>query len=332
METKLNSLILLLINSLFVGACNHVFSQKNSVEENLTPISTLSCTDLSAKVPRRYLKTASIVGNNIFIYSQKSQSKIDVHEFRVDDLSNLGVTNFSNAERFKEFENGLLIETGDSSVVMVGKEVFYVDFPSDEIRYFKKIEKDLYVVIDKGAKAELYKIDPNLKKTFLLKNFKFPYSDVRMTSNGNGIDLVFLHEKNRISHFRIFSIKGKVAKKVSSKLKNAEIIDWDITDSDGNLLISILASDDYYSDKQFIISSIVDFNSNKVLKDKRISFQFKNYDAIKASKIDGNSFMLAQSDKENDRSLDFFKLDSKLEKLGRKKYLLKEHLLKSGMF
>ena len=32
---------------------------------------------------------------------------------------------------------------------MVGKEVFYVDFPSDEIRYFKKIEKDLYVVIDK---------------------------------------------------------------------------------------------------------------------------------------------------------------------------------------
>ena len=81
METKLNSLILLLINSLFVGACNHVFSQKNSVEENLTPISTLSCTDLSAKVPRRYLKTASIVGNNIFIYSQKSQSKIDVHEF-----------------------------------------------------------------------------------------------------------------------------------------------------------------------------------------------------------------------------------------------------------
>ena len=110
-----------------------------------------------------------------------------------------------------------------------------------------------------------------------------------------------------------------------------KIIDWDITDSDGNLLISILASDDYYSDKQFIISSIVDFNSNKVLKDKRISFQFKNYDAIKASKIDGNSFMLAQSDKENDRSLDFFKLDSKLKNLVEKN-TLKEHLLKSGMF
>ena len=41
-----------------------------------------------------------------------------------------------------------------------------------------------------------------------------------------------------------------------------------------------------------------------------------------------NSFVLAQSDKENNRSLDFFKLDSKLEKLGRKKLPFKRAFIK----
>ena len=319
MNNQLKLSLLLILNNLLVIACNHTSSGDNSFSESLKSNSSLNCKNLSNKVPRRYIKTVSIVDDNLFIFSQKSSSKMDVNRFDLNTLKFLDKNSFADANSIKEYENGLLIETQESTVIMVGSEAYYVDFPSDQIRYFQRFGDSLYYLIDKGSYSELYKIDSNAKKTYFLKRFNLNYSDLRFSASDGFFNIVFLIENKKKSHFVSYAIKGSKAKISKYQIPKAEIIDWDTIHSKNALSIFMIAADDFYSDKQYLIRVGVDYTSKARLSEIKSEFDFKKYDTIKLNRAKEITYVLLESDKNDDRSLDFFEVTSGVKMLGSRK-------------
>ena len=131
--------------------------------------SPLNCQNLSEKIPK-FIKSASVVGDELFVFSQRSNSTMDANRFDLESMKFKGVSKFSDADSIKKsFEKGLLLEINDSTVIMVGSSIFHVDFPSDKVRYFESFNELLYVLIDKGQYSELYRIDPIKKEKFSLE-------------------------------------------------------------------------------------------------------------------------------------------------------------------
>ena len=199
---------------------------------------------------------------------------------------------------------------------MVGSSVYHVDFPSDKVRYFERFNDLLYVLIDKGQYSELYKVDPVKKKSFLLKRVNIDYNDVRFADSEGVFSMVFLSEDSKASHFTSYTITGTKAKVGKYKIQKAEIIDWDISFEDNSLSIFMIASDDFYSDKQYLIRVGMNYNSNKKANEIRREFDFKNYDSLKISKEKKDAFILLESDNSEKRSLDFFGVSSAFSRLG----------------
>ena len=70
-----------------------------------------------------------------------------------------------------------------------------------------------------------------------------------------------LSEDSKASQFTSYTISGGKAK-VSIKLRRLES-DWDISFERSSLSIFMIASDDFYSDKQYLIRVGMNYNSNK---------------------------------------------------------------------
>jgi hypothetical protein len=316
MKNKFKLLIVLIFNYFFVSSCNHISSGDKDFGDSLKSNSALSCQSLSEKVPRRYIKTASIVNNELFVFSQRSNSTMDASRFDLDSLDFKGLSNFSNANSIKEFEKGLLLETNDSTVIMVGDGVYHVDFPSDKVRYFERFQDFLFVLIDKGQYSELYKIDPSKKKSYFLKRVNLDYSDVRFSESGGIFSMVFVSEKRNSAHFESYIISGDKAKVAKYKIERAEIIDWDINLDKQSLSIFMIAADDFYSDKQYLIRVGMNFKENKKIREIRREYNDKNYDSLKISNENDKAFILLESDESEQRSLDFFGVSTSFSKLG----------------
>ena len=328
MQKTFNMLIVLLFNYFFVTACNHVSASNKTLKPLLKSNSDLKCESLGEKVPRRFIKTVSIEGDTLFIYSQKSNSKMDASEFEINGLKFKRKNEFANANSIKEFEKGLLIETNDATVIMVGANNYYVDFPSDKIRYFQVFDDQLYVLIDQGQYVEIYKNDLTNKKSELLKRVSIDFNDVRFAFDKNTFSVVFLTEKNKQSSFVSYSIADKKASVARYKLQSSEVIDWDISSSKNKLSIYLIGARDYYSDKQDLIRIGIDLNSKKRLPVLSYSAEFKSYDSIKLNSDDSGTYTLLQSDKEDDRRVDFFETNSSLKALSSKKIPVKRAYLK----
>ncbi len=119
MRNEFKLLIVLIFNYFFVSSCNHISPGDNDFSDALKLNSSLNCQSLSEKIPRRYIKSASIVGDELFVFSQRSNSTMDANRFDLDSLKFKGVSKFSDANSIKEFEKGLLLETNNSTVIIL---------------------------------------------------------------------------------------------------------------------------------------------------------------------------------------------------------------------
>ena len=79
-------LIVLLFNYFFVSSCNHVSPEDQRFSDALKVNSSLNCQNLSEKIPRRFIKTASVVGDELFVFSQRSNSTMDVNRFDLESM------------------------------------------------------------------------------------------------------------------------------------------------------------------------------------------------------------------------------------------------------
>ena len=89
-----------------------------------------------------------------------------------------------------------------------------------------------------------------------MKRVKIDYNDVRFDESEGVFSMVFLSEDSKASHFTSYTISGGKAKVGKYKIKKAEIIDWDISFEKSSLSIFMIASDDFYSDKQYLIREV----------------------------------------------------------------------------
>ena len=63
--------------------------------------SPLNCQNLSEKIPRRFIKSPSVVKDEFFVFSQRSNSTMDANRFALESMKFKGVSKFSDADSIK---------------------------------------------------------------------------------------------------------------------------------------------------------------------------------------------------------------------------------------